>query len=95
MVKTGDVVIYKGRRATEYVGKKAKVLSVGSEIASLKFSDGHVYDYARVTNLVLASKKALKKAIAKKTVAKKVAKKAVSKVGVTKKTKVSKVKKTK
>ena len=85
MIKVGDTVVYKGRKAVEYVGKKAKVLDVGYELASLKFSDGYLYHYARVTHLKPVAKKVIKK----------VAKKVISKVGVTKKTKTNKVKKSK
>ena len=77
MVKIGDAVIYKGHRATDYVGKKAKVLEVGEVCATLKFVDGHIYDCARITNLKKVAKVAPKKAV--KKVAKKVTKKVVAK----------------
>jgi len=57
MVKIGQTVIYKGRAAQDYVGKKAKVMIVGEEFATVKFSNGHVHSCARIKNLKPVVKK--------------------------------------
>ena len=55
----GQQVVYNGNRLVDYVGKKATILSVGNGLATIKFSDGKIYDCARVSHLSLVGTKKL------------------------------------